>query len=203
MDNMRISVLHRAVGTALLAASASLLLVSCASTDEQYFMNTESDANVYVAPTGSGNISKIAIMPFKGPTDLIGQSVSDMFVTEILRSQYYELVERSQMANVLSESELALSGLSATKAAEVGGMMGADGVMIGTVSEYETVAYRGRTIPVVGISARLIDCKSGKIVWSVDMAKRGDSGGITLPEHARHVVHEMMAGLYQKLRAVR
>jgi TolB-like protein len=178
-------------------------LAGCASTDEQYFMQTDTDANVYVAPSGGANISKIAIMPFKGPTELIGQSVSDMFVTEILRSQYYELVERSQMANVLSESELALSGLSESKAAQVGGMMGADGVMIGTVSEYETVAHRGSAIPVVGISARLIDCKSGKIVWSVDLAKRALGRGVTLSEHARDVVHEMMAGLYQKKRTLR
>ena len=200
---MRISALYRGFGTVLFAVSTALLLVSCASTDEKYFLETDSDANVYVAPTGSGNIKKVAIMPFKGPTELIGQSVSDMFVTEILRSQYYELVERSQMANVLSESELALSGLSATKAAEVGGMMGADGVMIGTVSEYETVAARGRAIPVVGISARLIDCKTGKIVWSVDLAKRASSGGMTLSEHGRDVVHEMMSGLYRKLRSTR
>jgi len=180
-----------------------LILAGCASTDDKYFMDTDTDANVYVAPSGGADISKIAIMPFKGPTELIGQSVSDMFVTEILRSQYYELVERSQMANVLSESELSLSGLSANKAAEVGGMMGADGVMIGTVSEYETVAARGRAIPVVGISARLIDCKTGKIVWSVDLAKRADAGGMTLSEHGRDVVHEMMAGLYQKMKQVR
>jgi TolB-like protein len=185
------------------AMSAVLLLVSCASPDEKYFLETETDANVYVAPAGDANIFKIAIMPFKGPTELIGQAVSDMFVTEILRCQYYELVERSQMANVLSESELALSGLSATKAAEVGGMMGADGVMIGTISEYETVASRGHAIPVVGISARLIDCKTGKIVWSVDLAKRAKSGKITLSEHGRAVVHEMMAGLYQKMRKER
>jgi len=181
----------------------ALILAGCASTDEKYFMQTDSDANVYVSPSGGVPISKIAIMPFKGPTELIGQSVSDMFVTEILRSQTYELVERSQMANVLSESELSLSGLSANKAAEVGGMMGADGVMIGTVSEYETVAARGRAIPVVGISARLIDCKTGKIVWSVDLAKRAEAGGMTLSEHGRHVVHEMMAGLYQKMQNMR
>ncbi len=182
---------------------AALLLTSCASTDEAYFLDTDTQANVYVAPSGGNPISKIAIMPFKGPTELIGQSVSDMFVTEILRSQRYELVERSQMANVLGEAELALSGLSATKAAEVGGMMGADGVMIGTVSEYETVAQRGKTLAVVGISARLIDCKTGKIVWSVDLAKRADSYSVTLSEHARAVVHEMMAGLYQKMRTMR
>ncbi len=36
------------------------------------------------------------------------------------KAENYELVERSQMAKVLSESELALAGLSASKAVEVG-----------------------------------------------------------------------------------
>jgi curli biogenesis system outer membrane secretion channel CsgG len=175
-------------------------LAGCASPDERYFMSTDTDANVYVSPSVGGNLSKVAIMPFKAPTELIGSSVSDMFVTEILRSGRYELVERNQMGNVLNESEMALSGLSESKAVEVGNMMGADGVIIGTVSEYETVAHRGRAIPVVGVSARLIDCKTGKIVWSVDLADRADSASITLSEHARHVVHDMTAALYKKWR---
>ena len=177
---------------------AVLLLSSCASTDERYFTQTSTDANVYVSPSAGGNISKVAIMPFKAPTELIGNSVSDMFVTEMLRAGRYELVERNQMANVLNESEMALSGLSESKAVEVGNMLGADGVIIGTVSEYETVAQRGRAFPVVGVSARLIDCKTGKIVWSVDLADRASSASATLPEHARRVVHEMTAALYKK-----
>jgi len=176
-----------------------LAVVGCASTDEKYFTRTHSDANVYVSPRARKlHIEKVAIMPFKAPTELIGASVSDMFVTDCLRAGRYELVERGQMAQVLGEAELALAGLSASSAAEVGNMMGADAVIIGTVDEYGTVAQRGKTLPVVGISARMIDCKSGKIVWSVDLAERASSYKITLPEHARDLVHEMMAALYQK-----
>lgn len=173
-------------------------LAGCASdSQDTYFRDTSSAANVYVAPVSSP-IAKVAIMPFKAPTELIGTSVSDLFVTEMLRAGRYELVERSQMARVLNEAELALAGLSASRAAEIGNMLGADGVIIGTVDEYATIALRGKTLPVVGITARLIDCSNGKVMWSVDLAKRADEPDQTLPSLARDVVHEMTAGLYQK-----
>lgn len=186
-----------AAGVGCLLLGVSLLLLGCATGGDPYFQGTISHANVYVAPVAAP-IHKVAIMPFKAPTELIGSSVSDLFVTEMLRAGRYELVERSQMAKVLSESELALAGLSAEKAVQVGNMLGADGVIIGTVDEYTAVAQRGRTLPTVGCSVRLIDCKSGKVMWSVDIAKKADSADITLAEHSRSVVHEMTAGLYQK-----
>ena len=38
----------------VLAAAAALLAAGCASTDEAYFLNTESKANVFVAPVPCG-----------------------------------------------------------------------------------------------------------------------------------------------------
>jgi curli biogenesis system outer membrane secretion channel CsgG len=181
----------------VMIVALSAFLTGCVSSGDPYFTETQTDANVYVAPA-QAQVRKVAILPFKAPTELIGASVSDMFVTECLRAGRYELVERGQMSQVLSEAELTLAGLSASKAAEVGNMLGADAVMIGTVDEYGTVANRGRTFPVVGISTRLIDCESGKILWSVDLAERGQSATGTLPQHARKVVHAMMAALYQQ-----
>lgn len=177
-----------------------LLLAGCRTNPtDAYFLGTDSRANVYVAP-GQAGIRRVAILPFKGPTELVGGSVSDMMVTEILRAGRYELVERGQIAKVLSESELALAGLSVARAAEVGNMIGADGVIIGTVDEYSTVALKGSAWPVVGISARLIDCRSGQVVWSVDLAARAESPTITLAQHGRKVVHEMIAAVYGALR---
>lgn len=178
-------------------------LAGCATDGvEAYFSEVDPKTNVFVAPTVP-HVEKVAIMPFKAPTELIGTSVSDMFVTELLRMSRFELVERSQMANVLNESELALAGLSESKAAEVGNMMGADAVLIGTVDEYNNIARRGHSIPVVGISVRMIDCKSGRVLCSMDLAKRASNGDITLSEQARIVVHNMAAGLYQKWKRTR
>lgn len=181
------------------AIGALALLAGCATDPERgYFMDTPSKANVFLAP-GHAAIRKVAVLPFKAPTELIGTSVSDLFVTELLRSGRYELVERNQLSQVLSEKELALAGLSASKAVEAANMVGADGVIVGSVSEYETTARRGATVPVAGVAVRLIDCKSGAIVWSVDLADRAEESGTSLSEHGRHVVHEMIAGLYQRM----
>lgn len=163
---------------------------------DAYFRKTQSDANVYVAPVASA-IEKVAILPFKAPTELIGSSVSDIFVTELLRAKRYTLVERGQIDRVLGETEFALSGLSESAAIEAGKMMGADGVILGTVDEYAPVAYRGRSYPVVGASIRLIDCNSGRVMWSVDHASRSEDPADTLSSHARVVVHEMVAAVVQ------
>ncbi len=178
---------------------ACLLVAGCATDpDRAYFMGTPSRANVFVAP-GGASIRKVAVLPFKAPTELIGASVADMFVTELLRVGKCELVERTQLSQVLNEAELALAGLSTAKAVEVANMVGADGVIVGTVSEYETIARNGKPRPVAGVSARLIECRTSKIVWSVDLADKAETSDTSLAEHGRHVVHEMAAGLYQRM----
>jgi curli biogenesis system outer membrane secretion channel CsgG len=185
---------------AALAAAVAAGIAGCTTTDPSavYFKGAGGDSNVFVAP-GHAAVRKVAVMPFKAPTELIGVSVSDQVLTELLRTGRYKLVERGQMAQVLGEQELALAGLSAGKAAQVGAMVGADGVIIGTVSEYESVAQGGRTIPVVGVSARLIAASSGKILWSADLSQRARDGSVTLSEHSRRVVHELIAGVFRQL----
>lgn len=181
-----------AVGCALFG------LTGCVATGPgAHFARAGREANTYVSPEHR-DVQTVAVLPFRAATELIGTSVSDMFVTEILRTHRYQLIERSQLSGVLGEAEVALSGLTTGEAARLGQMAGADAVIVGSVSEYENVAQRGRTLPVVGVSVRMIDAGSGRILWSVDHAERG-SRGTTLSEHARAVVHEMTAALYRQI----
>ena len=183
-------------------AAGVLLVAGCASAPkgigDPYFANVKSKANVYARQAQAG-VLKIAVMPFKASTELIGSSVSDMTVTELLRTQKYQLVERGQMSKVLSETELAMAGLSEAKAVEAAKMLGAEAVVIGTVDEYTMQAKGGDTYAVVGLAIRLIDCANGKIVWSADLAKMADDDDTPLATHAREVVHELVSGLYQNL----
>ncbi len=156
------------------------------------------EPNVYVSKEARG-ITKVGILPFKAATTLIGGAVSDQFVTEIMKLNRYELVERAQMSGVLGETEVSLSGLTAGQAAQLGQMAGAQAVIIGTVSEYETAAIGGRTYPVVGVSVRLIDCNTSKILWSVDHAARGGRTE-SLAQHSRKVVHDIAVALNRHLR---
>ena len=185
--------------TGLIVAALVAVLAGCAAPSGSSSGGAGTgDPNVYVAREAA-EIDKVGMLPFKAATTLIGTSVSDMFVTELMKMDRYELVERSQMSGVLGETEVALSGLTSGQAAQLGQMVGANGVIIGTVSEYETVALGGRSYPVVGITIRLIDCGTGKILWSVDHAARGGRND-TLAQHSRKVVHDMAVALNRHLR---
>ncbi len=176
----------------------ALGLTGCAQTGPSgHFGRAGRDANVFVTPEHR-DVETVAVLPFRAATELIGSSVSDIFVTEILKTHRYQLIERGQLSGVLGEAEVALSGLTSGQAAQLGQMAGADAVIIGSVSEYENIAERGRSLPVVGVSVRMIDSGSGRILWSVDHAERGLRGS-TLSEHARAVVHEMTAALYRQI----
>ncbi len=148
---------------------------------------------------GARAAERVAVMPFRAATELIGTSVSDLFVTELMKIGRYELIERGQLANVLGETDVQLSGLTQGQAVQVGRMAGADAVVIGTVSEYENIAQGGRTLPVVGISVRLIDTTTGKVLWSVDHAGRG-RGGETPAQQARVIVRDIVTALNRQLK---
>ena len=151
-------------------------------------------ANVFVASMPSP-VRVVAVMPFQAETELIGRATSDLFVTEILRAGRYELVERGQLSRVLNEAEVALSGISESEAVALGNMLGADGVIIGTVDEYGAIAQRGRNYPVVGLSVRLIDCESGRVMWSTSFASMAEEPDTPLSQHCRRVVRGTVMAL--------
>ena len=82
----------------MLACCALVFLVSGCATGRKdpYFMKTKTTANVYVRQLPP-ELRKVAVMPFKAPTELIGASVSDLFVTEILRTRYYTPVSYTHL----------------------------------------------------------------------------------------------------------
>lgn len=176
----------------------TLGLCACASPDRRdvHPARPEQGPSVYVAPRARA-VRKVAVLPFKAPTALIGESVADLWVTEILRSGRHEVVERSRLSAVLGEAELALSGLSTSRAAELGAMAGADAIVMGTVDEYSTSAQSGRLVPVVSLSARMVDCVSGDVLWSADHSVKGapnESPSLL----ARRAVNEMMSSIYRR-----
>lgn len=204
---MRGSIMRKHTVCGLAGGAALLLLAGCCclggrSEEKQAPARAGAGASVYVAPVPS-SVERIAVMPFKAPTELIGLSMSDLFVTELMRMGRYQLVERTQLAGVLSEAEIALSGLSDARAVELGHMVGADGVVIGTVDEFDTIARSGQTYASVGISVRLIDCESSRVLWTATLAERADDPGVPLSQHARAVVRNMVFSLQKEWRVQR
>ncbi|OGW60470.1 MAG: hypothetical protein A2V83_09180 [Nitrospirae bacterium RBG_16_64_22] len=189
-----------------IAAAGLFLAASCGSSQkvdrgEMLMPDGYKDvkATIYVSPVASQRIyQKVAVLPFKAPTDLIGSSISDLFATALLKTNKYNLVERSQMEQVLGEQALGLKGVTESAVAiRVGKMLGVQGVIVGTVPEYGSKASGASELSAIGINARMIDVSDGGVVWSVSDSAISPSP-IGLSSFAKRMVDNLVSQLFQE-----
>jgi fibronectin type 3 domain-containing protein len=194
----------------LIILLGSILITSCGSTPKPEGKDFLSESNKYGREeTGRGSVfvnpiaqqklyRKVAAMPFHAPVELVGASIADMVGTEILKTYKYQLIERSQMEQVLEEQSLGLKGVTQSKLAmRVGKILGVEGVIIGTVPEYGMRAIGPLKLPAVGVNIRMIDAETGSIIWSItDSAICKEP--ISLSAFARHLISSMIHRLQQE-----
>lgn len=123
----------------------------------------------------------------------VGEGVTDMITTELVKSGQYQVIERNQLDQLLQEQELGRSGLvTPQSAAEVGKLLGVELAVIGAVTEFGnkkgdsnmriggTRLGVGRNAAVVAIDLRLVNTSTGEIVLAdnVRKTKNGLSGSI-------------------------
>ncbi|HEX6899683.1 MAG TPA: CsgG/HfaB family protein [Thermoanaerobaculia bacterium] len=147
--------------------------------------------------TAADNSTKprIAVLEFKNKADNQwwyhggAAAAQDVFVTELVKSGKFRVVEREQLAALMEEKNLTLSGdVDPKTAVRVGKLLGVNYLLTGAVTEYgeqqTNVHTPGlRRIPGVSVgkktftaamNARLIDTSTGEIVWADEA--RGEEG---------------------------
>lgn len=188
----------------------SFFLVSCGSAPPsgREFLGSDGQqgeqpasarGNAFVSPKARDKIyHKVAVMPFRAPVDLVGASIADLVATEILKTYKYELIERSQIEQVLQEQSLSMQGVTdSALAMQVGKMLGVQGVIVGTVPEYGMRAVESRELPAVGINIRMIDAATGSIIWTVSDSAIATKV-ISLSSFTSHLVESMIAQLFKE-----
>ena len=186
----------------------SINLFSCASApevaqEEQLTLGSDEravKARIYVNPNAGKRLyQKVAVMPFRAPVELAGASMSDLFATELLYTHKYELVERSQMEQVLGEQALGLKGVTESAAAmRVGKLLNVQGVIVGTVPEYGSKASGKAELAAIGLNVRMIDVNDGSIVWSVSDTAISDRP-ISLSAFANRMVRNLVSQLLREM----
>jgi curli biogenesis system outer membrane secretion channel CsgG len=154
-------------------------------------------SSVAVAARGVGAKPTVAVLRFKNKADNPwwqrsgAQAVQDVFVTELVKSGRFRVVEREQLQALMREKNLTLSGdVDPATAVRVGKLLGVNYLLTGAVTEYGVTdrTARGaarRTEPRAGARARrgpfaaamkasLIDTSTGEIVWA-DEARAEES----------------------------
>jgi fibronectin type 3 domain-containing protein/curli biogenesis system outer membrane secretion channel CsgG len=203
MGRPRFPILH---GLILLLALMSFF--ACASApevaqEEQLTLGSDERAmkgRIYVNPNTSRRFYRnVAMMPFQAPVELAGASISDLFATELLFAHKYNLVERSQMEQVLGEQALSLKGVTESAVAmRIGKLLNVQGVIVGTVPEYGSKASGKAELAAIGLNVRMIDVNDGSIVWSVSDTAISDRP-TSLSAFANRMVRNLVGQLLQEM----
>ncbi len=178
-----------AKGTASLILLFFIMNLSCVS--ETSFFNRGSVDR---------KIDKIAVLPFKdynhNEGNNSGELARNIFESTLLRKGF-NVIEIEKTAVVVDFDFLEKNEFPSKWITETGSVIGADYMLYGSVHDYRT--YQSSTsflylfswleiTSSVGITARLISCKTGEVVWSGSLTR----ASYTFNDAANEAIRELV-----------
>lgn len=124
----------------------------------------------------------------------IGQGMSEMLITELIKTGRFVVIERQALQNILAEQELGMTGIvNRETAAKVGKVLGAQIIVRGVVSEFTMrksggggdITIKGFSLGTkssnahVAVDIRMIDATTGQILHSHNASGTAVSTGLT------------------------
>jgi curli biogenesis system outer membrane secretion channel CsgG len=122
-----------------------------------------------------------------------GHDLSGMLSNELAATEKFRLVERSKLAPVLEEQDLAASGrVSKSSAAKIGKLTGAKYLVMGTVTSYEEktqgggggISFGGISLggkkddAYIAIDVRVVDTTTGEVAYTRTIEARSGGYGV-------------------------
>jgi len=178
---------------------ATLFLVSCATAGGSSNVQQAEQETVY--PPYDGPKKRIAVLEFDNKVNQrwwdrswnIEDRLTEMVITELMKTNRFIVVERGSLDEILSEQDLGASGrVRQETAARIGEVLGAQVLVKGAITEFiekESGGMGGIVIAGVGIGGktntghvamdvRLIDATTGQILQSERAEGKITSSGI-------------------------
>jgi curli biogenesis system outer membrane secretion channel CsgG len=149
----------------------------------------------------SSDKPRIAVLEFKNKADNQwwwhggAEAAQDVFVTELVKSGKFRVVEREQLQALMQEKNLTLSGdLDPSTAVRVGKLLGVNYLLTGAVTEYGVTdkSAHGRSVGrlpgfsagkrtfVAAMNARLINTSTGEIEWADEASAEESSTKVSV-----------------------
>jgi len=132
-----------------------------------------------------------------------GEMISDVLATELVGVRGFHYIERAQVRKVLEEQGFSLSELVSKKTpSDIGRLLGADAVVLGTVSmmEFRETVLGVRAVT-LSFSVRMVHTETGDVLWSANVGREEDGTKAVLDilrEECRRIVEQVRAKLPSK-----
>ncbi|MCK5598183.1 hypothetical protein KAI78_01045 [bacterium] len=155
----------------------------------------------------AGPKMRVAVSSFEDKTNSyghweIGSGISDMLITELVQTEKYSVMERSQLNKILEEQKLSLSGaITGQTSAQAGKLLGVQYLITGSVTEFinrsssggSGVRVKGIRIggkafyAKVGIDIRVYDVNTGEIIAAQHAVGESKGMGFDLGASSRGI----------------
>lgn len=181
----------RLLSVLLLLAMGLLLLGGCNNSYHTRFVHVEDNPE---------EIRLAAVLPLVNLTahPHAGRAVGDLLYTELYGLSRFDFLEPTAMLERLKGGEPDLDYvLDSAVAREVGRKLGVDVVIYGSVGEYRYKLGLDQS-PAVGMNLRMLDVRSGEVLWAASISKTGGCFFVcddSLNRIAQEAVHEAVTGL--------
>jgi curli biogenesis system outer membrane secretion channel CsgG len=145
---------------------------------------------------------RVAVFVFDDKTDQsyrwwnnkkVGEGISDMLITELVKTNKYRVIERSELDALLQEQNLSASGIvTSESAAQAGQVLGVELAVMGAVTEFGYTksktggAVRGFGLGVssqsatVGMDVRMVNTSTAEIVSAENVRSEKSAKGISV-----------------------
>ncbi len=136
-----------------------LVVAGCAGMGSTVFVHQNYNFNF---------VEKVAVIPFENLSNDQGASarVSHLFITELLATDAFEVVEPGEVLNAISKLSLTRTDmLSEDQAKQLGKALDVQAVILGSVNESSATQAANRQI-VVTLDVRMVETESAQTVWS-------------------------------------
>jgi hypothetical protein len=155
-----------------------------------------------------GSVQTVAVAPFSNLTrdQVVAERVRDVFINRLLASGAVYVLPVGEVSRGLAKAEIQNPMTPTTEeVVKLGGILKVDAVITGVVREYGEVRSGSTASNVISLSIQLVECSSGRIVWSGSSTKGGVSfrnrllGGGGQP--LNRVTEQAIDALFDKLLA--
>lgn len=147
---------------------------------------------------------RIAVMPFQNSSKVkdAGLIATYLFIVELFKSKKFIPVEYGEVRRLVVDLRVREKGeLDFRRTEKISESSGVDGILVGTVDVYKE--KEGTAPPEAEISARLIDARKDKILWSDSFESRGDSDIVMLDwgriNTAENVAYKVVSKLLKRM----
>ena len=123
-------------------------------------------------------VKKVAIFSFHNNTTIAeaNKIVTGAFVASLVKMRKFKVEFPGNIKSFLvSERIIVRTGVDLNTIKLMGRRLGVDAVIMGRIEEFVGVEEKKRgVIPVVSISSRMVDVRTGKILWMAQHRRTGD-----------------------------